>query len=131
MCADRAFLLGVIPANDSVIPASCQYQLWISLTPLHRVDTFGVASVENSHWSFLIPEIPDLQLVPLLVVQGHGKLCRDSLAPTNDHVPAPCAGRRAVLELENRLIVLDIPQSYQPVLTGRCQYVRNFLIPRY
>lgn len=68
MCADRAFLLCVVPTNNFVVPSACQYQLGVSLAPLHGVDAFGVSPVKDGDWALLIPKIPNLELVPLLVV---------------------------------------------------------------
>ncbi len=107
--------MGVVPADDFPVSAGCEDEFWVGFAPIHGVDAFGVALVDHDYWSFLVPQVPNLELVALLVVEGHCDLRGNVLAPANHHVPASCRGRGVAPEVEYRGIGLDIPQSNQTV----------------
>lgn len=92
MTENWGIILGVVPANHFVVPARSHDQLGFSLTPLHRVNAFGVASGENGDWTLLVPEIPDLKLIPFLVIESDGQLGGYFLAPADDNVPVAGVG---------------------------------------
>ncbi len=127
---NRRFFLSVIPADNPVVPSWCKDQIWISLTPFHSVNAFCMASVENGNRAFLVSQIPDLQLVSLLIIQCYGQLSWDGFAPTNTDISVAYVRGWTVLKLENWLVGLDVPKSNQAILTGWCQNVSNFPIPR-
>ena len=52
--------MGVVPASKVVISGASENELRICFTPIHGVDSFGVESIDDDDWSFLISEIPDL-----------------------------------------------------------------------
>lgn len=129
MGKDWRIVLSIIPTNHFVVPAGCQYQLRLSLTPLHRVDTLGVTSGENSDRTLLVSQIPNLKFVAFLVIQRDGQLSGDFFTPADDDVPVTSVGRGTVLELENRFVGLDVPQCDLTVFTGRCKDVGDLLVP--
>lgn len=56
--------------------------------------------INNNYWAFLVSEIPNLELVFILIVEGDCDLGGDALTPANTDVSGAC-GTRAVLELED------------------------------
>ncbi len=74
--------------------------------------------VNYDNWPFLVPEIPDLQLVVLLVIQGHSDLGGNAFAPAYRHVSISRGRRSTVSELEDRFVGFGVPESDQAVFAG-------------
>ena len=86
--------------------------------------------VDHNDWAFLVPQIPDLELVLILVVECHCYLGKHTLAPGDTNILMRDSVS-VLVEGEDGLIDLDIPQGDQTVITRRCHDMSNLLIPRY
>lgn len=115
---ERFLFLGIVPTGQFLILTRSQDQFGISLAPIHRIDPLSMMLIYNNHWSFLIPEIPDLQLVVFLIVEGHCNLRGDAFAPADRDVSVSRGRCPAVSELEDGFVGHGIPEGDEAVLAG-------------
>lgn len=72
-----------------IVSTTGQDEFGVSLAPIHSIDTLRMYSIDHNYGPFLVSEVPDLQFIALLIIEGHCDLGRDRLAPANRHVSLP------------------------------------------
>lgn len=87
--------------------------------------------IDNDDGPFLISQIPNLQLISLLVVECHCNLSWYVFTPANDYISLTRTCNWAISELENGFVSFDVPKSYQPIRTRRCKDMSNLSVPGY
>lgn len=78
--------MSIVPADDFFIPPARQNQLRICLAPVHSINALGMSLIDDNNWALLVPQIPNLELVPFLVIQSDSYLRGNVLAPANHNL---------------------------------------------
>ena len=54
-CGDWVgFRLGVVPTEGLSVVTCCENEFGVGLAPVHGVDSFGMALVDDYNWTFLV-----------------------------------------------------------------------------